>query len=102
MLPPRPFLDVLVLRTLILWTFVRGVTWAGSGALRIPYPASLVGGPLMPAAVFAVVLLVSRIEMSRKAERLFLANLGCSFSVVAVLVAAECALLEGALRIGVG
>jgi len=101
-LPPRPFLDVIARRTLLLWAFARGVSWAGTEVTIGADVASLAGPPILSVAVTTVVLVVSRIETSRKAERLFLANLGCSFGRVAALVAAECAALESILRLGLG
>jgi len=102
MLPPRPFLDVIARRALVLWMFARGASWAGSDAFGAAYPASLVGPPILSVAVIAVVLLVVRVEIGRRSERLFLANLGCSLVRVAVFVTAECAALESALRLGLG
>jgi hypothetical protein len=100
LLPPRPFLDVIARRTLLLWAFARGVTWMGTEA--VVDSASLVGPPVLSVAVTGVVLLVTRIEMGRKSERLFLANLGWSLGRLAALVAAECVALESVLRAGLG
>ena len=102
MLPPRPFFEVIALRAFLLWAFVRAVTYAGSASLTIGDPVSPVGGPPLSLAVFVVVLLVTRIELARRGERLFLANMGCSFTSVATLMAIECAALETALRLGFG
>jgi hypothetical protein len=67
-----------------------------------PYPASVLGGPVMPPAVLTVVLFVLWVELGRRSERIFLANLGWSFARIAGFVTAECAALELVLRISVG
>ena len=98
-LPPRPFLDAIVMRVLILWMFLRGVAAAGSSAMDIPFPASVVGRPIGTLWLIAVILLVVRVEMWRKSELVFLANLGFSFRRVTLMVLGECLILEVGLRV---
>ena len=102
MLIPRPFLDAMALRAFLLWAFVRGVTSAGASMNGTPYPRAALVGPTVFVAVLAVVLFVMWIEMGRRAEHLFLANLGRSFRHVALLVTVECAALEIVVRLTLG
>ena len=46
-----------------------------------------------------VILVLLRLEMARRSELIFLANLGYSFLHVGLVVAVECVLLEAVLRI---
>lgn len=100
--PPRPFLGSLALRALILWTFARVVTWVGSSTIGSPDPVSIWGGPLVSVGVLLVVLFVSWVELGRRAERVFLANLGWSVGRIAAFITAECLALELVLRLSVG
>ena len=65
----------------------------------IPYPESLVGSPIGTLFLIAVIVFVVRVEMWRKSEILFLANLGYSFRRIALLSLGECLLLEVGLRV---
>lgn len=102
LLPPRPFLTTMSLRTALLWLFIRGAAWVGSAAAEIPYPLSLEGPPLSALFVYVAVLIAVRVEIGRRSERIFLFNLGYSFGQLAIFVAAECAILEVAMRLCVG
>ena len=51
--------------------------------------------------MIAVIIFVVRVEMWRKSEILFLANLGYSFQRIALLAVGECLLLEVWLRVAV-
>ena len=101
-MPPRPFLDAVAARAALLWVFLRLASFAGSAAVGIPYPDALLGAPASALPLSAVVILIMRIELWRKAELVFLANLGCSFTRVAAFVALECALLETVMRLTLG
>ena len=98
-LPPRPFLDTLILRVLVIWLFLHGASFAGSSSSGLPYPESLVGNPMGTLFMIAVIIFVVRVEMWRKSEILFLANLGYSFQRIALLAVGECLLLEVGLRV---
>ena len=49
----------------------------------------------------AVIVFVVRVEMARKSELLFLANLGHSFRRISLVVCGECLVLEVGLRLAV-
>ena len=98
--PPRSFLDAVVVRTTVLWVFLRcatgvlsaateaqlsGTGWEGADA---PLSQAL-AGPMTAFALFAVILLLLRLEMARRCELVFLANLGYSFRHVGLVVALE-------------
>ena len=52
--------------------------------------------------LIAVIVLVVRVEMRRRSEIVFLANLGHSFRGIALMVVAECLVLEATLRLAIG
>ncbi|HIF06610.1 MAG TPA: hypothetical protein EYQ64_06545 [Gemmatimonadetes bacterium] len=101
MLPPRPFLDSLVLRVLVMWLFLRGVSYGGSAAMGIPYPQSPIGSPTGTVFLTVVIIFMVRVEMWRRSETLFLANLGYSFRGIALAAFCECVVLEAGLRVAV-
>ena len=101
MLPPRPFLDAIVLRVLVVWLFLRAFAAAGSAGSGVPFPQSVVGPPISTLWVMVVIILVIWWEMKRKSELIFLANLGYSFRRVTLMVLGECLLLEVTLRVAV-
>jgi hypothetical protein len=51
--------------------------------------------------LIAVIVLAMRMEMGRRAELLFLANLGHSYRRIGLLVIGECLVLEASLRMAV-
>ncbi len=51
--------------------------------------------------IMGVIVLVLRVEMGSKSELVFLANLGHSFSRVALVACGECLVLEVGLRLAV-
>ncbi len=75
-LPPRPFLDAIFGRVLVLWLFLHGVSAVGSSPAPAASPQSPVGSPITILWIMAVIVVVVRVEMGRKSELLFLANLG--------------------------
>ena len=101
LLLPRPFLDALVLRVLALWLFLHAASSAGAAVLEVPYPQSVV--PTASGTIFliAVILLVVRVEMGRKSEIIFLANLGHSFRGISLVAVLECLAFEVVLRVAV-
>ena len=92
-------MDAIVLRVLFLWLFLRAVATAGSAAMEVPFPQSVVGPPLGTLWLIAVIILVVRVEMWRKSELVFLANLGHSFGRVTLIVLGECFVLEVGLKV---
>lgn len=99
LLPPRPFLDRLVARVVVLWLFFRGVSTFGAVAERVPHHEALVGSPTLPLWVTLAVVLVVRIDMGRRAELVFLGNLGHSFRRIGLWAAFLCVCLEGAFQL---
>jgi hypothetical protein len=103
MLPPRPFLDAIVMRVLVLWLFLHAASSYGSTAMiGTPFPQSLIPSPISTSFLIAVIVLVVRVEMGRRSEIVFLANLGHSFRRIALVVVGECLVLETSLRVAVG
>jgi hypothetical protein len=70
--------------------------------LGTPFPESLIPSPTGTAFLIAVIVIVVRVEMGRRAEIVFLANLGHSFRRIAVVVVAGCLVLEAGLRVAIG
>ena len=59
-------------------------------------------GPLAVAPLISLPIVVAMyIDMTRRSELLFLANLGHSFRGIAIAIVAECAVLEIAIRVAV-
>jgi hypothetical protein len=100
-LPPPPFLGPIAARSALIWLFLHGASLVGAGGEDVPFLESVVGTPTVSVVICAVVLVLMRIELWRRSELVFLANLGCSFARVAMLIVVECALLETALRLTV-
>ena len=93
-------MNTLLLRVLVLWLFLHAVSWMGSSvAPGVQVPGSWIGGLVSTTWQIALVVFVIRVEMGRKSEIIFLANLGYSFRGIALLVACECLLVEGGLRL---
>lgn len=112
-LPPRPFLDGIVLRTVIVWALMRSAGAVGTTALmrRIGAVGGSVGvgasfvrnltpNPMSFLWIWGVVAIVLGVELVRRKESLFLANLGVSFYRIAALAFVLCALLDLALAVG--
>ncbi len=96
-------MDAIVLRVLVLWLFLHGASSWGSTALQdIPFPQSLIPSPSGTVFLIAVIVLVVRLEMGRRSEIVFLANLGHSSGKIALLVVGACLVLESGLRAAVG
>ncbi len=104
MLPPRPFLDAIVVRVLVLWLVLHAATSYGAalGTEAPPFPQSLVANQVATIFLIAVIVLAVRLEMGRKSEIVFLANLGHSSRKIVLVVIAECLVLEAGLRVAVG
>lgn len=98
-LPPRPFLGTIAIRAALLWAFLHAASSLGGDAEGVPFRQSLVGPPPVAVLVCAVVLVVMRVELWRRSESVFLANLGCSFTRIAAFIVLECIMLESLLRL---
>jgi len=96
-------LDAIVIRVLVLWLFLHAASGYGSTAIvGTPFPQSLISSPIGTLFLIAVIILVVRVEMRRRSEIIFLANLGHSFRRISLVVVGECLLLEASLRVAVG
>ncbi len=103
MLPPRPFLDAIVVRVLILWLVLHAAASFGATVMmETPFPESVIPNPISTLFLIAVVTLAVRVEMGRRSEIVFLANLGHSSRKIALVVIGECLVLEAGLRMAVG
>lgn len=88
---PWPFLLIFVWRTLFVWLSLHALVLGVAGSLLFSYHALL----LALVATLAILL----IDLERRRERRFLANVGVSrFAVGAVIVSSALA-LEGALKL---
>jgi hypothetical protein len=67
-----------------------------------PLPQSLILNAGSTLFLIAVIVLVVRLEMRRRSEIVFLANLGHSFRGIALVVVVECLVLEATLRLAIG
>jgi len=102
-LPPRPFLDAIVIRVLVLWLFLHAATSYGAQTMmESDLPQSLIANPVGTLFLIVVIVLAVRLEMGRRSEIVFLANLGHSSRKIALVVVAECLVLEAGLRAAVG
>ncbi len=96
-------MDAIVIRVLVLWLFLHAASSYGSTAIvGTPFPQSLISSPIGTLFLIAVIILVVRVEMGRRSEIVFLANLGHSFRRIALVVVGVCLLLEASLRMAVG
>ena len=93
-LPPRPFLDAIMWRVTFLWAFLHAMVGMESGSLAWP--------PVTALVAIVIIVIATRIELWRQSELIFLANLGHSFTKIASLVATQCIVFEGTLRLAVG
>jgi len=75
--------------------FLRGVSMYGVSLSGAAYPGSLSAAFL----VLVPVLVVIRVDMGRRSELVFLANLGHSIGGIAAAVVVECLVLEALLRV---
>lgn len=97
-LPPRPFLDPMLGRVVVVWAVLRASGAAGAGSMGVPAPASITGPPVATLWIGAAVVAVLLIDMRRRRELVFLANLGHSARRVSAVAAAATLVLDLALR----
>lgn len=96
-MPPRPYVAVLVWRTLIVWSAVHvlSLTFVSlETALLLPFRSTVL-------ALLVTVLLLL-LDTERRSERRFLANLGVSRLGIAAVVTVAFLATEGILRLIVG
>ena len=94
LLLPRPFLDVILTRVTVLWIVLRIALTIGStgGAAGSADPILL--GTLLSSVSIVVIATVLWIDMARRGESMFLANLGYSFKHTILIVSAVCIAFE--------
>ena len=91
------------MRVLVLWLFLHAASGYGlTAVIGTPFPRSLIPSPIGTFFLIAVIILVVRVEMRRRSEIVFLANLGHSFRRISLVVVGECLVLEASLRVAVG
>ncbi len=96
-------MDAIVIRVLVLWLALHAATSFGAFLMTgTPLPQSLIANPVGTLFLIAVIVLVVRLEMGRRSEIVFLANLGHSFRRIALVVVGECLVLEASLRVAIG
>jgi hypothetical protein len=100
-LPPRPFLDTIAMRVALVWSLLRVAAAVGSAGMEVPFPEALTGSLTTVPLIVVLVIFAVCIEMGRRAELVFLANLGYSFSHIAALIAVQCLVFEAVLRLAV-
>ncbi len=102
-LPPRPFLDAILVRVLVLWLVLHAATSFGAIMMTgTPLPQSLIPSAGSTLFLIAVIVLVIRLELGRRSEIVFLSNLGHSFRGIVLVVVAEFLVLEAGLRAAIG
>ena len=103
-LPPRPFLDAIVVRVLILWLVLHAATSYGAALMEEApaFPQSLIANYVATVFLILVIILAVRLDMGRRSEMVFLANLGHSSRKIALVVVGECLVLEAGLRVAIG
>ena len=97
-LPPGPFRRPLLVRTAAVWTFLRLAAMAGTAMAGQANQGAIVGSIGLALLVDPVVVLVLFIDMKRRGELIYLANLGYSFQRLAVGLIGLCLGFEAALR----
>lgn len=91
-----------MIRTVLVWAILRGLSVFGAALIFGGSGGAVLGSLRVVLLVDAVVVAAMFIDMMRRSELVFLANIGCSFRDIAVAVVAICILLEAALRVTVG
>ena len=96
-------MDAIVRRVLVLWLFLHAATSYGATfMMETPFPESLIPNPISTVFLIAVIVLAVRVDMGRRSEIVFLANLGHSFRRISLVVIGECLILETSLRVALG
>ena len=84
-----------------MWAFLRGASGLGVAGGSDTFDGVVLDVALA-LLVDPIVVVIIFIDMTRRSELLFLANLGRSFRGLSVIIVAMCVLLEAALRVAVG
>jgi hypothetical protein len=96
---PRPFPRDIVIRTGVVWATLHLAMGLISTLAGVPFPRSFVGSTATSIWLAAAAAGVVWLDLWRKRELVFLANLGIGFRGVGAFVAAACILLDVALRL---
>ncbi|MEZ4414863.1 MAG: hypothetical protein R3E10_03850 [Gemmatimonadota bacterium] len=102
LLPPPPIRRSFVLRVSVVWAFARIITLVGASLESGAGQDSSLGVLPLALLVDPVVVLVVMLDMRRRAELMFLANLGWSLRQIASSAVGACLLMEALLRVVVG
>ena len=94
LLPPRPFLDAILTRATVLWVVLRIALTMGSTGGVGGEANPIVLGALLSSVSVVVIATVLWIEMARRGESVFLANLGYSFRHTILIVSVLCVTFE--------
>ena len=95
---PR-ILAAIFVRVAILWTLIRGATAWGFLAEEDSLADALISAPVQSVVAFLVTLTWVGLDVGRRGELTFLGYAGVKPVYVALLISAECVLLETALRV---
>ncbi len=99
LIPPRPFLDTILGRVAIIWLVLR-LAVASAGAAEGTSFAQGLSVPILGVAwTWLAVLVALQVDLSRRNESVFLANLGHSLPQISILAIAECVALEIVVRV---
>jgi hypothetical protein len=99
---PRPFLDAVLVRVAVLWVVLRSVAVLSAVGLGASLSEAVAGTPLGAFYLLVIILVALRLEMARRSELIFLANLGYSFLNVSIIAIVQCVSLDAVLRVTVG
>ncbi len=95
-IPPRPFLDMILWRVAILWLVLRVVAGFAAQEADAPGPTVQI---LSVGWIWLVVVIALKVDLSRRHESVFLANLGHSFPQISILAIGECVVFEMVARV---
>lgn len=91
-----------MVRVVVVWIFLRMAAMVGAASAAGSTANGVLGPVGLALLVDPIVALVLFIDMTRRGELLFLANLGYSFRGLVVGLVGLCLLLEAALRGALG
>jgi hypothetical protein len=94
LLPPQPFLGAILTRAAVLWIVLRIALTIGSTGGAGGEANPLVLGTLLSSVSIVIIATVLWIEMARRGESVFLANLGYSFRHTILIVSVQCVTFE--------
>ena len=96
-LPPRPFLDTILTRVALVWLALHMFSAGFAAMSGGSFSEGLAVGPAGIIWIWGVVLIALRLDLERRSESVFLANLGHSVTRISFLALLECSVLEAGL-----